>query len=413
MRWPWQRGPEERRYTLAEVRSLSFQDVFGQGLDIDSFRSASLPGTLSLVSVFACCRFIGDSIAAMPLEAYRKVGDEQVPMDLPSLFTDPSIYGGTFEWVQRALTSKLLRGNAYGLITEFDYAGWPRQVEWLHPDEVSLLNDSSTQVLLYYGGRVDWRLLGHRLEQWKPRGQGIPGQLVHVPWYVLPGTILGLSPISAFRTTFDAGRFAQKYGRDWFRSGGHPSGVLSSDQPVSQTQAEEAKARFKAATANSDVAVMGAGLNYKSVTIAPDEAQFLETIRANAAQVASIYGLPAGRIGGDAGTHSRTYANVEQESQDLVNALQPYLSKLEQAFSNLLPRGQFVRFNVDSTVRADMAARYAAYQIALGGQMGAGKPFMTVDEVRRIEGMEPLAVEEQETPLSLVIPPPPAAQGEA
>lgn len=397
-----------------ETRSLSFQDVFGQGLDIDSFRSSSMQGSLGLVAVFASCRFIADSIAAMPLEAYRKVGDEQVPMDLPSLFVDPSIYGGTFEWVQRALTSKLLRGNAYGFITEFDYAGWPRQVEWLHPDEVSLLNDSSTQVLLFYGGRVDWRLLGMHLEQWKPRGQGIPGQLVHVPWYVLPGTILGLSPISAFRTTFDAGRFAQKYGRDWFKSGGHPSGVLESDQPINQTQAEEAKARFKAATAGNDVAAIGAGLKYRSVTIAPDEAQFLETIRANASQVASIYGLPASRVGGDA-PHSRTYANVEQESQDLVNALQPYLSKLEQAFSNLLPRGQYVRFNVDSTVRADMAARYAAYQIALGGQMGAGKPFMTVDEVRRIEGMEPIAAEELEPalPQSPNILPLPAAQQEA
>src|SRR5262245_2879781 len=99
MRLPWQR---ERRYTLAEIRSLSFQDVFGQGLDFESINSTSMERALSLVPVYACTRFIADSIAAMPLQAYRMVGDEQSPIPLPVLFNDPSIFGGTFEWVQRA-----------------------------------------------------------------------------------------------------------------------------------------------------------------------------------------------------------------------------------------------------------------------------------------------------------------------
>ena len=388
MRWTWQRREEQR--------SLSFQDVFGQGLDVDAFTASSMQGAVSLVPVFACTRYIADSIAAMPLEAYRKVGEEQIPIDLPVLFTDPSIFGGPFDWVQRALTSLLLRGNANGMITEFDYSGWPRQIEWLQPDEVTLLNNSSTQVLLFYGGRVDWRLLGQHIEPWRPRGQGIPGELVHVPWYVLPGFIQGLSPISAFRVTIESGQHAQKYGRDFFRQGGRPPGVLETAQPINEAQANEIKARFKVAASGVDTVVLGAGVQYKPFTVPPEDSQFLETIKANATQIASIYGLPPSRVGGDAGSHSRTYANVEQEAQDLVNALQPYLTKLEQAFSNLLPRGQYVKFDVDSTVRADMAARYAAYQIALGGPMGSGRPFMTVDEIRQIEGLEPMEEEAQE-----------------
>src|SRR5262245_64434867 len=92
MRLPWQ----ERRYdvklrtssgvlevgsvTLEELRSLSFQDVFGQGLDFESINSTSMERAVSLVPVYACTRFIADSIAAMPLQAYRIVGDEQSPI---------------------------------------------------------------------------------------------------------------------------------------------------------------------------------------------------------------------------------------------------------------------------------------------------------------------------------------------
>ncbi len=413
VRWPWSRSAEEVRSVVqAELRSLSFQNVFGQGLDIDTVRTNSITNTVSLVPVFACTRLIADSIAAMPLEAYRKVGDDRVPIDLPPLFADPSIFGGTFEWVQRALISLVLRGGTFGYITSFTYDGWPRQVEWLHPDEFSVMQDNITWALRTTG-RADWQWMGSPIRQWMPRGVGIPGELVYVPWYVIPGFIRGISPIAAFRTTIEGGLHAQRYGRDWFKSGGRPSAVLESDQPINQVQANEVKARYKAAQSGQDVAVIGAGLHYKAITVPPEEAQFLDTIRATASQIASIYGLPAHKVGGDVGPTHKTYANVEQESQDLVNALLPYLSKLEQAFSNMTPRGVYVKFNVDSLVRADLKTRYEAHQIALG--MNGGQPFMTVDEVRAVEDMQPMAIEQQDTiqpPRILSLPAPQEEQAQ-
>jgi HK97 family phage portal protein len=398
-----------------ELRSLSFQDVWGQGLDVADVQGRSMTTAVSLVPVWACTRLIAESIAAMPLQAYRTIGDEQIPIDLPALFQDPSRFGGPFEWVQRALISLLLRGGAFGYITSFTYDGWPRQVEWLHPDEFAIMQDNITQAYLL-NGRADWRWYGRPIAEWAPRGDGEPGQLVHIPWYVIPGFIRGLSPIAAFATTIDTGLHAQKYGRDWFKSGGKPGGVLESGQPINQQMANEIKGRFKTASAGGDVAVVGAGLQYKPITVAPEEAQFLGTIRAGARQVESIYGLPPGSAGGEGDSAHRTYANVEQEAQDKVNALLPYLTKLEIAFSNLMPRGNYVRFKVDSLIRADLAARYAAHQIALG--MNGSQPFMTVNEVRSIEGLEPIEAEELEQQQvksqiggPQILPLPPAANG--
>jgi phage portal protein BeeE len=58
--------------------------------------------------------------------------------------------------------------------------------------------------------------------------------------------------------------------------------------------------------------------------------------------------------------------------------------RFEQAFSDLLPRGQVAKFNVDAFLRADTLTRYQAHAIAL--QSG----FLTLDEVRALEDRNPI-----------------------
>ena len=47
-------------------------------------------------------------------------------------------------------------------------------------------------------------------------------ELVHIPWFTLPGRVWGLSPLGAFATTVATGLSAQEYTREWFESGGVP-----------------------------------------------------------------------------------------------------------------------------------------------------------------------------------------------
>ena len=57
------------------------------------------------------------------------------------------------------------------------------------------------------------------------------------------------------------------------------------------------------------------------------------------------------------------------------------MSRIEQAFSGLLPRGQVALFDTDDFQRADRRERYEAHKIALE----AG--WLTVDEIRRLEDL--------------------------
>ena len=66
----------------------------------------------------------------------------------------------------------------------------------------------------------------------------------------------------------------------------------------------------------------------------------------------------------------------------------PYMREIEAALSELLPDD--VRFNVDGFLRPDTTTRYAAHKVAIE----AG--FLTIDEVRAIEGLNPLPKEDEE-----------------
>lgn len=390
MRWPWRRTQEQR--------AISFQDLWGSGADANAIRGNSIPNALTLAPVFAATRLIADAIASLPLQAFRKTGDQRQPVPTPALLSDPSMFGGGYEWVQRALVSLLLRGNAYGFVTQLDALGQPRQIEWLHPDEVSLADDRAV-------ARPQWYWEGRQLAPWL--GRDSTGELLHIPWYTLPGRIRGLSPIQAFASTIETGILAQRFGRDWFQNGAVPSAVLETEQAVNQEQAQLLKERFRLAAGGREPVVLGAGSSYKPIAVPPEDSQFLETIRANASTIAAIYGIyPAELIGGDT-KDSMTYANVEQQSLNLVmHTLRPYTTKLEQHLSRLLPRPQFARFNFDALLRADLKSRYESHAIAL--QQG----FKTVDEVREIEDLPPLP-ESEESVLDPEAQAAPPGEGEA
>jgi HK97 family phage portal protein len=360
MSWWW---PFRRR----QQRAITYQDIWGSGGDPNILRGGSQERALRLAPVYAATRLLADSVASLPMKSYRVAGEDRLPSPLPGLFRKPAAVGTRYDWLHRAMTSLTLRGNAYGLIVATDAAGWPSQIEWLHPDDVSIEDNFAAVPVWFYKGR--------RLE---------PDQMFHVPAYTLPGQILGLSPIGYLMVTTETGLLAQQFGRDWFANGSTPSAVLETDMEVSREAADILKVRFKQAAAERDVVALGGGVKYRPISVPAEESQFLETIKATANQVAAWYGVPPEKVGGETGG-SLTYATVEQNSIDLLTwTLRPWLARLEMAFSLLRPPAEEVSFNADAMLRTDTLTRYQTYRIAR--QIGLNN----IDELRAIEDKEPL-----------------------
>jgi HK97 family phage portal protein len=138
--------------------------------------------------------------------------------------------------------------------------------------------------------------------------------------------------------------------------------------------------------------VLGSGARFQAVTIPPEQAQFLETTRANVATIARYFGVQPELIGGESGG-SLTYANVEQRALDFLTfGLRPWLVRLETALSALLSSTTTVKFNAAALVRTDLLTRYQAHESAIR----AGWKLRS--EVRELEDLPPIAgIDDQPT----------------
>ncbi|MFJ6730003.1 phage portal protein [Streptomyces sp. NPDC091281] len=373
-RWGWTRGASGAA-RAAEQRDLGPGDVPWPVDDLAAPAAVSEHGALRLTPVFAAGRLLASSVSSLPIKQYRRTGESTTKLPLSSLFQKPSSQGTVDDWLWRAMTSLVYRGNAVGLVMERDWLEFPTRIEWLNPADV-FVQDSMP--LGTRGSFTD--------PVWTYAGVEIPAyDIVHIPWMTMPGRVWGLSPIAAYAVTVSTGLAAQKFVDDYFRAGGQPPGHFrNTQQTVDQKQAGIIKRRLVASIRSREPIVYGKDWEYKPITISVAEAQFCETQRLTATQVAAIYGIPPEKIGGETGG-SYTYSSPEQRQIEFIqDALLPYLVKLENHLSGQLPRGQYIKFDADALIRVDILTRHSVYekQRLIGSS--------NIDEIRSKEDEPPL-----------------------
>ncbi len=319
---------------------------------------------LSVVPVYAAVKLIAETGATLPLHAYTRAADGRKRRD--SL---PPAVGGV-AWRMQGFMSALLRGNAVGILSGMGANGWPTACTWVHPDRVRVEEASESKP-----------------RQWFIDGRRVDEQLIlHVPAVVMPGKTLGISPVSAFALTLDAGREAQTASRDWARNRAVPGVVFKNTAKTFDATAGDAiSERLRSKLRNGQPFVHGSDWTLDVMSIPPGDAAFLESIKATATQVASIFSVPPEMIGGDSGG-SLTYNTVEQQAiQFLTYTVRPWLVRFEEALSaRLMPRPQYVQFSTDGLIRVDTEARYRIHKIAR--EIG----LRNIDELREIEDLTPL-----------------------
>jgi HK97 family phage portal protein len=351
-------------------------------------RGDSLDGALSLIPVYAAARLLADSVASLPLQTYRNVGDHAVKLGTPSLFRNPSATGTLYDWLFACMSSLVLKGNAYGLVTQRDGMQFPTLIEWLNPECVWV--DESTRAGRFY---LEGRELAHE-------------DVLHLRAFTVPGRLQGISPIGAFAATIGAGLSQVQYGADWFAAGGFPPGTFkNSAMTVEEEDADRVKVRLSNAIRSRQPLVYGSDWDYTPISVPPSEAQFIAASQMTATQIAAVYGIPAERIGGGTVGGSLTYKNQEQDEIAFqAGTIRPWVTRLEQGFFGLLPERQYVRFNLNATVRSDLKTRFEVYRI----QREIG--FANIDEQRALEELQPLPAGEGQDyePLAAMIAEDPA-----
>lgn len=368
----WLVGVESR--SAVERRSIT-SVPWNVGGSPASGGAVSVDRALRLAPVYAAGRILASNLAAAPLRQFRETSSGVQQLPLASLFSSPSTQGNLHDWIKRAVLSMVYRGNAVGYVTARDFYGFPTMVEWLPMDWVQVVDS------MPYGEgsfvNPIWYILGNRVQD--------PNDIVHIPWFTVPGKVLGLSPIGAFASMASTSLAAQEYMEAWHSTGGVPPGTFKNTaKKVDQKEAAVIKARLVEAIRSRQPIVHGADWDYEAITVPAYEAQFIATLKLGATQVAAIYGVPPELIGGETGG-SMSYSSPEQREIELIQlTLLPWMSTLESHLSMLIPRGQCVKFDADSLIRLDPLTRWSMWEKArlIGG--------MNIDEVRNKENLPPL-----------------------
>lgn len=368
-------GPREKRYNGFTATFSNPPIPTNGGSAFPSMDRAE--NALQKVAVWAAVALIAGLASEMPVDIYSGKGKAKRSISTPSYLEDVAGDGyGTPDWVYQFIVSQLLRGNAYGKVLERDTrGGFPTQVQLYNPDSVRGWRDSQTG-----------------LPVWAIAGQSIPAsQMWHRRCYVMPGALLGLSPIGYHASTIGLGLSAEQFGLDFFNAGASPAGLLTnSETDLTSTIADSAKARFIASmNGRREPVVLGKGWKWEQIAIKPEESQFLTTQGYTSAECARIYGpgMPE-MLGYETGT-PMTYQNDEQRNLHLLTyTLDLWFGRVERAFSTMLPRPQYAKLNRGALLRTDLLTRYKAHAIAIAARI------LAPSEARDTEDMEPMTPEQ-------------------
>jgi HK97 family phage portal protein len=356
--------PEQRDSTvtqLAELQGYRLRTTAGVGVTDHT--------ALTHSAVWSCVDLISEIVSTLPVHEYRIADGRLVKVPTPPpLLDDPAGDGYGFEvWSRSLLVSALLRGNMFGWIERLGADGWPVQIATLSTNEITCRRDRN-------GGPVEWYRENKLVQRWPD------GPLWHVPAYTVPGSPVGLAPLTYAAETIGLGLAAMRYDAEWFTGGGLPLGTFETDQPLTDTQAEAIKSRVTGSLAERGVMVLGYGNKFNAMQVSPQDSQFLETIKANADDVAKFFfRRPPGEGG------SVTYANVEARSLDLLTyTLTGWMVRLEKALTRLRPRPRVVKFNADAFLRVDSMTRAKVIDMQVRGGVRSR------DEVREKDDYAPI-----------------------
>jgi len=341
--------------------------------------SPTIDSALRVSAVWACVRLVADTVSMMELHAYTMRNGVRVPIDDPKLIVSPASGTTINDWVYMLVASMMLRGNAFGRIVQRDSLLYPTQIELVNPDSVRIRQDQNT-------GQLTFSINGTDIGS---------DQVFHLPAYRLPGLRVGLSPIKYAALSINREAAIQQFAYGYFVDAPHPQAVITSDQPIDDTQARTLKDRIMARIIGREPLILGAGTKYEALSVSPEESQFLATQKLGVAEIARIYGVPPEMIAAEAG-NSMTYANVEQRSIDfLTYSIQPWLTRIEAALSALMPGGKHVRFDPSVLLRTDIETTMKATAIGIASKQ------MLPDEARALRDVAPLT-DAQKSELSLV-----------
>jgi len=371
-----------------ERHSLDKMKIWGQGGSPEdpsyAGMNVSQDTALRLTVVWRCIRLISETLAALPVDIVRKRGEVREPVARPPSWAEtPNPEQTWFQFAERVFESLAMDGNAFIVITSVDPMGFPQELWVLHPQSIQVKSEGGRTYFL-------WGPANQRLSRYGPAD--LTGDVLHIA-LATAGGARGMSPLEQARQAIGLGLVTEKFGAKFFGRGQQMSGVIQLPATERPNQSREyislMRETWEAEHSGTDKAhrpgILTGGATWQTVSITNEQAQFLETRRYQAEEIASrVYGIPPHMVGLQ-GYTSNYGTGIEEQAIGFVRfTLLPWIVRFEQAMSQLLPRGQYVRLNQRGLVRAEPTKEADLFVKYLTNGI------MNQDEIRALLDLEPV-----------------------
>ncbi|MFM1524768.1 MULTISPECIES: phage portal protein [Helcococcus] len=337
---------------------------------------------MTMSAVYACVRILSETIASLPLHVYEYTNlgsTKAIKHPLYFLLHDePNKEMSSFIFRETLMTHLLLWGNAYAQVIR-NGKGEVIGLYPLMPDKMKVDRDENGNIFYEYSINNTDRYKSNKVKLDKKN-------VLHIPGLGFDG-LVGYSPIAMAKNAIGLSIATEEYGAKFFQNGAQPSGVL--EHPGTLKSPEKIRESWNQTFGGSNnankVAVLEEGMKYTAISIAPDQAQFLETRKFQINEIARIFRIPPHMIGD---LEKSSFSNIEQQSLEFVKyTLDPWVIRWEQAIQRTLfnedeKKRYFVKFNVEGLLRGDYESRMQGY--ATARQNG----WMSANDIRKLEDLD-------------------------
>lgn len=314
---------------------------------------------LLLSTVYRCVEVISDSVAQLPLEPY-KIDAQGYKLKFTShpsyrlLNAEPNCRMTRFTFIKTLVVSTLLKGNGYAFI-ERDADGNARALHYIPSDLVTIITPKAL------GDNIAYSVTGlsNVIEACN---------MIHILNFSYDG-INGISTLAHAKNTLGLAADSESHAAGFFKGGANLAGILTVQSTLTSKQKQDLKTSWQTAFSPTTgqpngVAVLEGNMDFKPITVNPEDAQLLETREFNVIDICRYFGVSPVKA---FDLSKSSYSTVEATNLSfLTDTLSPLIEKIELEFERKLYKPSErdtidVRFDTSRLLRADKQSLASYY----------------------------------------------------
>lgn len=367
-----------------EERAILPWNIFGDadaGAKTNSGNHINEENAFKFSIVYASITLIADGIASLAPMAFNLQTDGvKARADVPQWIRKPHPEIRRFDIWNQLIVSVLAWGNGFSQFIRRPSDGVIVGLSVLDPSIVECEWDPNKT--------------GYRRYRLNGSGQWLGSyDIFHIQGPTLPGDAKGMSVIHYAREAIGLGMTLEEYGARFFGQGSQAKTVIEIPNGVNEGQARDIVKTFERFHKGRDnwhrPAIISGGGKLQTISIPPDDAQFLQSRDFQAIEVARWFRVPPHRVGIVSKSTSWGSGLAEENMAMLQHTYRPWIQRMQDALTMYAPGGQdlgtLIELDTSDLLKGTFKEQADVFTALYAGQL------ITKNEARRALGYEPVS----------------------